>query len=97
MSALLKPTNQEGSGKITVNHSVQILMFRKPAFSKNSKKNICDGMKFLRSCTPSYMFSQQVFFFSLHKKWSFLLRISSVNVTKSAGNCGSGHIYWKKS
>ena len=23
----------------------------------------------------------------LHKKWSFLLRISSVNVTKSAGNC----------
>ena len=25
----------------------------------------------------------------------FLLRISSVNVTKSAGNCGFGHIYWK--
>ena len=24
----------------------------------------------------------------LHKKWSFPLRISSVNVTKSAGNCG---------
>ena len=31
----------------------------------------------------------------LHKKWSFLLRISAVNVTKSAGNCGLGHIYWK--
>ena len=28
------------------------------------------------------------------KKWSFLLRISSVNVTKSAENCGFGHIYW---
>ena len=29
----------------------------------------------------------------LHKKWNFPLRISSVNVTKSAGNCGFGHIY----
>ena len=29
----------------------------------------------------------------LHKKSSFPLRISSVNVTKSAGNCGFGHIY----
>ena len=31
---------------------------------------------------------------SLYKKWSFPLRISSVNVTKSAGHCGFGHIYW---
>ena len=31
----------------------------------------------------------------LHKKWSFPLRISSVNGTKSAGNCGFGNIYWK--
>ena len=29
---------------------------------------------------------------SLHKKWSFPSRISSVNVTKPA-NCGFGHIY----
>ena len=29
---------------------------------------------------------------SLHKKWSFSLRISSVNVTKSAGNCRFGQI-----
>ena len=29
----------------------------------------------------------------LHKKWSFPLRISSVNVTKSAVFCGFGHIY----
>ena len=28
----------------------------------------------------------------LHKKWSFPLRISSVNVTKSAGDWGFGHI-----
>ena len=30
---------------------------------------------------------------TLHKKWSFTLSISSTNVTKSAGNCGFGHIY----
>ena len=29
---------------------------------------------------------------SLLKKWSFLLKISSVNVTNSTGNCGFGHI-----
>ena len=34
-------------------------------------------------------------FVSMYKKWSFPLRISSVNVTKSAGNCGFGHIYWR--
>ena len=28
------------------------------------------------------------------QKWSFLLRISSANMTKSVGNCGFGHIYW---
>ena len=32
---------------------------------------------------------------SLHKKWSFPLRISSVNVTKCAVSCGMGHIYWR--
>ena len=31
----------------------------------------------------------------LPKKWSFPLRISSANTTKSAGNCGFGHIYWR--
>ena len=29
------------------------------------------------------------------KKWSFLIRIFSVNAAKSAGNCGFGHIYWR--
>ena len=32
---------------------------------------------------------------SLHKKWSFPLRISSVNMTKSAVYCEYGHIYWR--
>ena len=30
---------------------------------------------------------------TLHKKWSFPLRILSVNITKSAGNSRIGHIY----
>ena len=34
---------------------------------------------------------------TLHKKRSFPLRISSVTVTKSPGNCGFGHIYWTNS
>ena len=33
---------------------------------------------------------------TLRKKWGFPLRISPVNVTKSARNCGFGHIYWRK-
>ena len=32
---------------------------------------------------------------TLHKKWSFPLSISPVNVTKSAGDCRFGYIYWK--
>ena len=32
---------------------------------------------------------------TLHKKWTFPLRIFSVNVTKSAVCCGFGHIYWR--
>ena len=31
----------------------------------------------------------------LHKKWSFPLRTSSVNVTKSAVFCRFGHSYWR--
>ena len=29
------------------------------------------------------------------KKWSFPLKISPVNVTKSAVSCGLGHIDWR--
>ena len=32
---------------------------------------------------------------TLYKKSSFPLRIYSVNVTKSAENCGFDHIYWR--
>ena len=32
---------------------------------------------------------------TLHQKWSFPLRISSVNVTNSLVSCVFGHIYWR--
>ena len=32
---------------------------------------------------------------TLHKKWSFSLQISSVNVTKPVVTCGLGLIYWR--
>ena len=33
--------------------------------------------------------------YALHKKQSFSLKISLVNVTKLEGSCGFDHIYWK--
>ena len=39
-----------------------------------------------------YVVSEKV---TLHKKWSFPLRIFLVNMTKSAVSCGFGHIYWR--
>ena len=33
--------------------------------------------------------------YTLDKKWILPLRISSINMTKSAGNYGFSHIYWK--
>ena len=41
------------------------------------------------------MHTKRLSFISLHKKWSFPLSISSVNVTKSAVFYGFGHIYWR--
>ena len=32
---------------------------------------------------------------STAQKWSFLLRISSVNVPKSGASSGFGHVYWR--
>ena len=45
----------------------------------------------ISNANPLTDFSENIIF-SLHKK-CFPLRISSVNVTKSAGNCGFGQIY----
>ena len=48
----------------------------------------------MRSVTGDEKQYQNIKIHALHKKWSFKLRISSVNVTKYAGNCWFGHIYW---
>ena len=48
--------------------------------------------QFSRSELSRIYFSKN--FQSVHKNWSFPLRIFPVNVTKSAGNGGFGHIYW---
>ena len=54
-------------------------------------------IKYEKVCFVSYTngFMKSSLIVALHKKWSFPLMISSVNVTKFAGNCGFGHIYWK--
>ena len=44
---------------------------------------------------PAFGGSVGVPVYTLHKRWSFLLRISSVKMTKSAENLGFGHIYWR--
>ena len=49
----------------------------------------CTGL--LRSIKLLHLYGKNM---ALHKKWSFPLKISSVNVTKSAIFCGFGQIYW---
>ena len=54
--------------------------------------------KISNTCTPDEYYKWEKSTTSdqpstLHKKWSFALRISSVNVSKSAVSCGFGHIY----
>ena len=64
----------------------------------SSMKGCHDSVK----SSVSQKSSDAKIFISLHKKWSFPLRISSVNVTKSAVFLGFCHIYrrnpwWKTS
>ena len=40
---------------------------------------------------------QRQFVLPLYEKWSFPLRISSINITKSFGNRGFSNIYWRNS
>ena len=43
----------------------------------------------------SKSFAKKIFPNSLHKKWSFLLRTSPVNVTKSVVSSRFGYVYWR--
>ena len=69
------------------------------AFSKDTEVNII--LVFATPFSLSLIFSLLKGFTDImkmekntqHKKWSFPLRISSVNVSKSAVSCGFGRIY----
>ena len=78
-----------------------------PSFTRNSNK-ICGSFVIKSRITCNSSENITIFIIldwsknkriieisTLHKKWSSPLRISSVNVTKSAGNCGFSHIYWR--
>ena len=50
----------------------------------------------LLALTPLWKFTWcHVAYQNCTKKWSFPLRLSSVNMTKSAVSCRFGHIYWR--
>ena len=78
--------------------NLEHLLYRTPPVAA-SEWNTFKSNKHVRA-----VFSYQSFFFNkyrknphktLHKKWSFPFRVSSVNVTKSADSCGFGHICWR--
>ena len=78
--------------KIYLNTLLNILYLKgfKWSLSQNQQvRNVIDSTRHWLSI--SNIFSKN----TLQKKWSFQLRISSVNVTKSAGNYGFGHINWR--
>ena len=61
----------------------------------NSRPKLCPTFG---RCPGWFIFFKSLFYQkqgTLLKKGSFPLRISSVNVTKSVGTRGFGHIYWK--
>ena len=61
------------------------------------KKYKCDKHIKHFSGIPGILYNYTILYSFIQKKWSFPLRISSVNVTKSAVSCEFGHIYWRNS
>ena len=57
------------------------------------EKNVCQSNSQLIG--NNLILRSRLLSIALHKKWSFPLRISSVNKTKSAVSCGFGPIYWR--
>ena len=70
------------------------LDFRSP-FNIKIYKFISLGWRY--STSFSTRLTVDKFFSNLHKKWSFPIRISLINVTKFSGNCRFGHIHFRKS
>ena len=58
-----------------------------PKASKRLQNVFFTTKRNFRFCGIYFCVLQQMTI-SVHKKWSFPLRISSINVTKSIGNCG---------
>ena len=86
---------------------MKILPIRKAQMKRDNEKMINQKfcrlylILFLRSNAIAY-FTQVISYheylnelFTLHKKRSFPLRISPVNVTTCTVPCGFGHIYWR--
>ena len=66
---------------------------------KFMKMSVCTSPEYMKGNNGYHIFIVNTFsnkpILTHHKKWSFPLRISSVNMTKSAVFCGFGHIYWR--
>ena len=66
--------------------------------SKTQDRAFCKNSERFSASVDIWLCSERTFvklsfLTSTAQKWGFLLRISSVNLKKSAGNCGFGHIY----
>ena len=80
---------------ITKSLSIPLVLCCFQGGQKEDMKRVKNGVKKLELV---FSFMLGLGMKSLHpmdKKLNFLLRIASVNMTKSAGNCRFGHIYWR--
>ena len=70
---------------------MEVLLYMLQTFCHGILFNFSNFETAVTLITPDSFFND---IFTQHKKWSFPLRISSVNVTKTVGNWGIGYIYW---
>ena len=73
--------------------SLEHKLFKKPQGGRESEIDLSLSHFRVKSITSTKFIDNETVL--LHKKWSFPLRISSINVTQSAVSCGFGHIYWR--
>ena len=81
------------SSRLTLSLEDQIITFMCPCFNPSSLKYLHHFI-FGGRWDFFWCFFQFLQHHLQHKKWRFLLRISSVNVTKPTVSWGFGHIYW---
>ena len=80
---------------VTVNpfHLACVLLYSLKTSENHSFSDVFRGYR--KRPVARNRFMKILLMITLHKKWSSPLRIFSVNVTTSAGNCGFGHSYWR--